>query len=219
MKGFAVVMCVWQRPELLPGTLASLAGQSDQGFDLFLINNNPALRDFVEDMAPYGATVLHNANRGGAFSRHRLAHDLAKHYRYFVFIDDDMTFPADYIAQVKHAALPDAVVGWRAWKFGATYWDKLPVEPGEAASFVIGCGMVAPSRIYQQDEVLSIPEGCENADDLWVSYYAGHCLGYRLTKGSFAGVDVVVDGKDTYTSLIQRKTDFLAVLRGRGWDV
>lgn len=217
----AVAMCVWQRPERLPLTLDMLKAQTDTRHDVWLVVNNPALGDYVATtVAASGlrAAIHYNECNGGAYARHVLAHQVGS-YDYWCFIDDDMTFPPDYVAQVKREARPDAVVGWRAFRFGRTYWDKLPIGVHEDASFVIGCGLVAPGALLADDALLGLPAERWNADDLWLSYVANHLLGYRLLKGDFAGCDEAQDGKGSYRALHEVKIRFLDDLRARGWRV
>jgi hypothetical protein len=53
--------------------------------------------------------------------------------------------------------------------------------------------------------------------DLWLSYRAARC-GFQL-RGSAAQVRFVSDGKDSYRSLRELKSEFLRYLVSNGWDL
>lgn len=225
---WAVILCVWQRPERLAGTLQALAGQTDRAFDLYLVDNNPGVREFVDDLCDrawvaYGlaAAVIHHSENRYCFARVELAHELVsagRPYTHLLFVDDDQEFGPGYVAECKREARDDALVGWRGWWFDGHYWERHEAEPGGPCQFVVGCGMIAPAAVFRDPAVLAIPPGCGCMDDLWLSYYANHVLGLALWRGRIASA-VVVDGKDCNVLYSQKKVELLAELRRRGWPV
>lgn len=223
----AVLLCVWQRPERLPGTLRMLAAQTDRDFTLYLINNNPELHDLVDQLVqPYALRlrtwVRHNSENRFCMARVEVAHELVAEgasYPFYLFLDDDLDVGEDWIAQCRREARPDALVGWRAWLFDGNYWQRHAADVGGPAHLVTGAGMIVPAAVLACPRVLDLPleDGC--MDDLWLSYVANHELGYRLTRGQFTSVAVVVDGKDCYVRYHQEKIDLLERLRRNGWTV
>ena len=222
----AVVMCVWKRPELLAGTLTMLAAQTDQEFDLFLVNNNGELREFVEKTVAASdlslkTSVQHNPRNEGSFAKLVMAYDLANRERdWIVLIDDDFTFGPTFLAQLRAQRLDDAIVSWRVHTAipGRNYWERTKTAVGAAGSYAEGTGTIIPAGAVCDAEILTLSSEFWPADNLWMSYIADK-RHYRCVQGDIQGCSLIIDNKDQYIHYTEMKVRFLNYLRGRGWKV
>lgn len=217
----AIVSCVWGRPERLQGLLERLAGQSDQNFVLFLINNNLSLKDFVDEclsVVPYRVEVKHNLKNYGSFARLLLMTEQVYQYRWFLTIDDDMDFGLRWLESWRSQIEPDTLLGWKGFDFISNYWDRAQIAEGEDAEFLLGSNLLIPASAIDS-RLLSLREDRWMIEDLWLSYHASHLKGFPLKVAQDTGVRPVIDGKDSYTGLHREKIDFLQELRRKGWQV
>lgn len=223
----AVVMATYARPDNFRGTLACLTRQEYNKFGLFVWNNNPKIKDSLEDtIRDYGGQLkykmYHSVDNIGGFARFNVCRDLVDSYRYAVFIDDDEVFEQDFIWTLAGEALPRTVSSTWAFRFraGGNYWQRDAGKPGEEVNYCGTRGMIIDTAIFKERQFYDAPKmfwiGIE---DLWMSYYAQHILGWRLIK-SRANIMVLGDDKDISAGLGKEKIMALERLRKEmGWKV
>jgi hypothetical protein len=221
-------MCVFRRIERLRETLADLASQKGVAVRLHLWNNNWAARGEVDRIvaeAPVETSVVHSRENTGGFGRFYIARALARSHRDaespVVFIDDDQGLGDDAILRLTSEFRPGTITGVWAFAFesGADYWARQEVEPGREADYVGTGGMVSPLWLYGEKGLFRCPARYWFVEDLWLSFYASHLLGFRLVSSS-ADITMVKDGRDQWVGLQYVKTRFLRYLvNARGWGV
>lgn len=220
----AIITAVCNRPERLRKTLAMLAEQVYKVFDVHLINNNPALREFVDECvaeSPLDIDVTHNAENRGSYARIEKMHELSDQYQYFITIDDDMDFPAYFTAAWWSERALDAVKGWAGFRFtpGGDYWQRDRVRAGGHCHMILGKAMLLPASVALDSAVLALGRPYWMCDDLWLCYFAKHVLGLDLIQSKDIALRDINDGKDVYRNFVQEKIELLDDLRGRGWHV
>jgi hypothetical protein len=223
-----VVMCTWRRIERLPKTLDLLAAQTCDTFSFFIWNNNPEYAERIDALAasrdwPYPIAVHHSRENIGGFGRFVLCRSLAEDGRFThaIFIDDDQEFSPRMVSGFIAEAEPETIRSRWSFTFrkGSHYWDRVRRRSGEPAHYCGTCGMVADLGVFREERFFTgCPERFRFVEDLWLSYYAQHVLGWRLL-GSGVKVETIVDGKDSYMSLSRAKKEVLEHLRGMGWQV
>src|ERR1017187_2965044 len=177
-----VIFCTWRRLERLQRTLEQLAAQ-DFPVQALIWNNSPdrARVDAAIRYSGIPVTVHHSQRNIGGFGRFYLAREAAEqgHDR-VVFIDDDQDFGPGTMTNLIRAHRPNSLSGW--WAFGfrsAAYSSKFRTAPGETASLTGTGGMVADTAVFRDPRLLRCPRRYWFAEDIWLSYVAGHLRGYH----------------------------------------
>jgi hypothetical protein len=219
-----VVLCVWRRPERLAKTVKLLAQQRDATVELHVWNNNRRAVDEVESVlaaAPFAASVTHSSRNVGGFGRFYLARHLAASRPFVVFVDDDVTFGetmARDFAGEWSARTISSFWGFRLLN-ADDFWARTPGRPGEPVDYCGTGGMVADTGIFREQGLFRCPRRFWFVEDLWLSYYASHVLGWELRKSAVELQLVEEDGNDQYLHLARRKSRFLRQLVREGWSM
>jgi hypothetical protein len=80
-------------------------------------------------------------------------------------------------------------------------------------------GMVADTTIFRDPRVFECPERFVFVEDVWLSYFAEHVLGWSLVR-SAAGFAQVEDGRNQWSAMpTDHKSEFVRHLVERGWQV
>lgn len=110
---FSIIVPVYNRPEEVADLIESLKKQTDQGFELLLVEDGstvPALSDDY-DPSPLKLKYFKKGNEGRSIARNygleRAEGD------YFIFVDSDCILPPDYIEKLRNnlAATPTDCFG------------------------------------------------------------------------------------------------------------
>jgi glycosyltransferase involved in cell wall biosynthesis len=110
-----VVICTRDRPDSLLGTLASLAGQSDSGFEVVIVDNSHdgAVARPLVGFKGLTMRYCHEPAPGASRARNRGLSEVRSEL--IAFIDDDEVADPDWIAWIKRGFAfpdrPDAVAG------------------------------------------------------------------------------------------------------------
>lgn len=222
-----ILSCIWQRLERLPYLLQGVAGQDDQDFTLFLINNNYDIRQNVEEaVEPYAnvidVEIIHNRENLGPFARILVAHELSDYYDAFMTLDDDMEFPKNLVGQWKPYVGEADLQGYNGFTFNpqSSYWDRTQVTPGAVCHYVWGQNMLISSNVFELPTVTGLDRRYWLAcDDLWLAYYVSHAYKGSIKTARIEGIGPIIDGKDTYMSNASLKNELLQALRSSGWNV
>jgi Glycosyl transferase family 2 len=219
-----VVMCLWKRLDRLERTIRLLANQTYRSVELHLWNNDPASRGIVDEIVSetkgLSIDVVHSSWNVGSFGRFYLARELAPTQPRVIILDDDQTFSESLVSTLVDEFEPRTLTGFWAFNFTAAdeYGARVAARPGERVKYCGPGGMIADSTIFLEPGLYRCPRRFWYADDLWLSYYADHVLGWELRKSR---VDITMDNDDLdqFRYLYPTKTRLLTHLVRAGWDV
>lgn len=223
-----VMLLTWRRIPFLKNTLSMLSRQTYKNFTIHISNGNLARQESVNKTVEMfkktglKMNVTHDGNDTFAFRRFTVGKMLAEQGADVVlFIDDDITIPADYIENcIKHYE-PKSYKSGFAWSFqkgGEDYytyrtrhWDNKHTIHYCGT----GIGMVDAS-IFLSKGLLDAPEEAYKIEDLWLSYYAQHVMKWKLEymptpRVVIGGADRVALFKEILASKYN-KADFLRLL-------
>lgn len=229
-----VIMLAWQRIDLLPRTLHSLARQTYKDFEFIISNANPQYQkkiiNYCNNFSSYfSTTVRGDSNSEFSFRRLRVARDAAENgSNIILFIDDDVEIPPDHIEKAVQQYEPKSYKSQFAWKLddgGSDYYGRRTrVFDRRKRVNYCGTGMcVIDPAIFLEDGLFDAPQGALKIEDLWLSYYAQHVLGWKLQYLDIDGIKLGGNdrvalfkavGKDKYN-----KADFLRDLVKMGWKL
>lgn len=234
----AVVLLTWQRIANLKHTLKVLSEQTYKDFDVYISNANLPRQAGVDKYANFykdklNITVSHDGNDVFAFRRMFIGNKLAKEgTEIILFIDDDVTFPKTYIENCLKHYEPKSYKSGFTFIFhenGQNYYGAR-TRISDPAVKVNYCGTgvsMIDASIFLEDGLIHPPEhllrGALKIEDLWLSYYADHVLGWKLQwipipETIIAGADHVALYKrvldESYT-----KAHFLRDLVAEGWKL
>jgi glycosyltransferase involved in cell wall biosynthesis len=233
-----VVLLTWQRVSRLKYTLKDLAGQTYKDFDIRISNANLKYSKVVDKYASFYSKdldikVSHDGNKLYAFRRFTVGRELAKAGTEIVlFIDDDISFPSNYIELALSQYEPKSYKSEFAWQFfnGGRNYYKYRTKVRQTGKQVHYCGTgvgMIDASIFLDDGLLKPPEhlwqGALKVEDLWLSYYASHILDWKLEYMEIP--DVTIGGADNvalYKSVLSdpyTKADFLVDLVKTGWRI
>jgi len=226
-----IIMCTWKRIERLPITLDCLKNQTYKNFEFYVWNNNSNIVDAVETLLDTAypdlkVHVYHSDKNVGGFGRFMFAKRLIGKYKYVIFIDDDLELEDNVIeCFMKERKLKTIVAEW-SWNFipNSNYWNRRPTNPGEQAHYCGTGGMILDISIFNDPLLFNCPNKFwMMVEDLWLSWLASK-RGWNLRKSQLVSKDInlreIDDGKNSYKSIIRKKSEFLQYLRqDRNWEV
>jgi len=219
-----VVFCSWKRVQNVPLLVDLILNQKgvEEEIRVFIWNNN---KNEQERLAHYtsqwnnGQVVIFNSEKNiGGFGRFYLARNLVGIADKVIFFDDDQIIRPDVISTFLSCYKPRQIASWWGWFFKSGYWNRERVTDGSLIHYAGTGGMLCDISIFEEDGLFECPEKYWFAEDLWLSYYAQHCLGWDLI-GISAGIRIEVDGLDQYHGMKKLKPEFLEYLRGLGWKI
>lgn len=223
-KRLPVIMCVYKRLDHLELTLNQLLDQVDYTFDIFIWNNNPKEQSRLERTAELypqlKITVHHSKSNIGGFGRFYLARQISSRYPAVIFIDDDVDLSQNALSTLAQEFKPRTIHSFYAFKFKTkdNYFKRKKLKPGNEADYCGTGGMICDTSIFNEKGLFECPKEYWFIEDLWLSYYANHILGWKLYK-SGAKIILVEDGKNQWIKLKISKTAFLKYLIFQGWNV
>lgn len=217
-----VIMCVWRRPERLDETIRLLERQGGPSVELHVWNNNRRAAARVES-ALSGSSLLarsvtHSAANVGGFGRFYLARELAERHPFVIFIDDDVTFPPTMTRELAAEFREASISSFWAFRLlsRSNFWSRDAAQPGERADYCGTGGMVVDTRVFLEPALFACPRRFWFVEDLWLSYFAAHVLGWTLRK-SAVPFELTNDGFDQYHYLGRTKSRLVRHLVREGW--
>lgn len=218
-----VVMAVWRRIDRLPITIADLEMQDTPVRLILWINNKHVLSRAkkIASRANIPVRIYSSVNIGG-FGRFYAARDIALAYKKVVFIDDDQRLKPDSVTRLKVSHTPCSVVGDYAFRFThpTNYWWRERAAHGEDADYIGTGGMIVDTKLFQDNRLFSdIPMRYWFVEDLWISWFADQNYGYEV-RCCEAGIEIDIDDKNQYSSLVDTKIRFYNYLwrQGARWS-
>jgi hypothetical protein len=232
MEKVAVVILTWQRVSNLKNTLNQLSLQSNKNFDVYIsnANTNPdkiaIIKKYINHFSRLNTTLLNDNNDNYTFRRFFVGRDLAKMgYDIVLYIDDDVSISPRHVEECLSQYEPKTYKSDYAWSFynaGQSYYkNRERRSDNEKEIHYCGTGIaMLDSSIFLQEGLFDYPEGALKIEDLWLSYYAQHVMGWRLMHMKTGSI---VNGKDQFALFkeVQRekinKDVFLRTLVDMGW--
>lgn len=219
----ALIMCLWRRISNLKRTLDLLSKQSSKEFDIFLWNNNIQEKENIENIVGQfkftSIEVKHSKENIGGIGRFYFAKNISNNgYENVIFIDDDQIFDENLIRDFISVYEKNSVKSWWAWRAKESYFDRVRCQKdGDKPNYCGTGGMICDIEIFKDNRVISeIPKQFQFIEDLWVSYFANHILGWKLGVVN-TNLKILEDGKDQYVKLKKDKDIFYKQLKKTGW--
>lgn len=233
----AIVLLTWKRINTLKVMLSSLKKQTYKDFSVFISNGNLEQKKIIERYANYAnqsgkmkVSVSHDGNDTLAFRRLDVGRRIAKQgYEVIMFIDDDVIIPHDYVERFIKEYEPKTYASNFAWSFldgGSDYYKKRTrVTDNKTKIHYCGTGVsMIDASIFLDKGIHNAPKDFYPVEDLWLSYYAQHKLGWNLKYIDIPGV--VIKGGDNVALYRQvakskkNKADLLRMLvRDHSWKL
>jgi len=232
-----VILLTWQRIPLLKKTLALLQQQSYKDFDIHISNGDLEKSSIVNRIArsffnTYGLNihVTHEGNDYSCFRRFFIGKEYAENgYDAVMFLDDDIVIPTNYIQRFVDDYEPKTYLSAYTWTFqdnGADYYTKRKRVYSNEENIKYGGAGVAmvDASVFLEQGLLDAPKEAYQIDDLWMSYYCDHILGWNIKyvpvpQLAIGGGDSVALYRKIKRSGGTDKAMFLRQLVDNGWKV
>jgi glycosyltransferase involved in cell wall biosynthesis len=229
MPKTAIVLLTWKRLNTLLKLINRLNKQTMQGFDIFISNANKEEIEKVYEAANHfsslNITVYDHDNSIFTFRRLHIGKDLAKAgYEAIMFIDDDIYIPTNYVELALNQYEPKTYKSVYAWQFvGRHYYnDRVRVVGvGKPVNYCGTATCILDASLFLEEKLFDAPEKIYKIEDLWMSYYAQHKLGWKLEYLDIP--NVVIGGRDVQALYLEvakeeyNKVSFLYDLVAEGW--
>lgn len=233
-KRVAIVLLTWQRINNLKNTLNQLNLQTNKEFDVYIsnANTNPdkiaTIQKYINHFVRLNIVLLNEDNEKYTFRRLLLGRDLAKAgYEIVLYIDDDVSIAPNHVQECLDQYEPKTYKSSYAWSFnngGKSYYKNRERRvDNEKTIHYCGTGIaMLDSSIFLEDGLFDYPDGALKIEDLWLSYYAQHVMGWKL---KYMKTGSIINGKDQFALFreVQRdsinKDVFLKTLLELGWDL
>jgi hypothetical protein len=219
-----VIMCSHKRISGFKTTIKQLEIQTFKNFKLFVWNNNP---DYTQDFSlilknsSLDYELYNSPSNIGGFGRFYYAREIRKNpdfLDYCVFIDDDTTFGNEILDVFMKEKTKNTIYSHFGWKFnGLDYYNSwIGVYPGQEMHYAGTGGMILDMNVFDDDGLFSCPDDYWFVEDLWLSFYANHYLGYKCIKSSakiiLKNPDPTPDPNPLYKIVCSIKTPMLTYL-------
>lgn len=236
---YPVIMCTYNRIELINKTIECLNRQTFNKFALYIWNNSPGKKKLllknIANSEPNFPIYIYNSDENvGGIGRFYLINHLIKtiNYKYSIFIDDDQILGEKVIENFVKTARPKCSYNWYGRKFirGKPYYNvdddnnnKKPVQVkvkfGNLYDYGGTGGMIIDTDIFKDEDFFkSLPKEYKFVEDLWMSYYGTVKLGYRFLRIK-QDIVPIRDQKDQCNAIWDVKNLLLEYCRQSGWDV
>ena len=236
MAKISIILLTWKRIYDFELMLTSLCQQTYKDFDVYVSNSNSEQHFQIERITNKYKSVLNiqaslDSNDHFAFRRFYVAKQLAESgSEIILFIDDDVRISNDYVANAISQYEPKTYKSAYAWQFddGVVEYMTDRTRMFSVNDRIHYCGTstaMVDASVFLDPQFFEVDPMAYMIDDLWLSYYADHILGWKLQymdvgKINIGGNDYValyktfLDGEVGYT-----KSDFLHYLINLGWDL
>ena len=232
-----IILLTWQRVGILPRTLNMLNKQSYKDFDIHVSNGDLDQSSSVNTITSnfnkkhgLDIKVTHDGNDYSCFRRFFIAKDYAERgYDLVMFLDDDITIPNDYVKRFIDAYEPQTYLSAYTWTFqngGEDYYKKRTrVTSNDYDIKYAGAGVsMVDASVFLNKGLMNPAPHAYEIDDLWMSYYCDHVLGWKLKHVDIPGLKIGgSDGVALYKNIKNRsgmnKAKFLRELVEQGWKV
>ena len=188
--------------------------QSTKEFDLFISNSGPYFNEIEEivkkELVNISYTLLDSDN-SSIWRRHILAKKLAKAgYKKIMFLDDDILIPKNYVEMALSQYEDLSYKSWWAWDLnGGNNYEKdrsRVLDPNTPSNYC-GAGVsIIDAKVFLEDGYFSNPDlEHRYIDDIWISMYTGHIMGWNLRYLDINGVSFSGEAGDVNALYINIK--------------
>jgi glycosyltransferase involved in cell wall biosynthesis len=231
----AVVLLTWKRITNLRGTLNKLNLQTYKNFDVYISNgnNDPNKIAIINKIVSYFSnlriTLSNDGNDLYSFRRITVAKSLAEQgYTVILYIDDDVSISHRYIETCMNQYEPKTYKSgytWVLYNKGQSYYRNRQKRKDNNKT-INYCGTGASmidASVFLEDGLLKYPDGALKIEDLWLSFYCQHVMGWQLKYMDTDGASA--DGRDQFALFKQvqkeqiNKDVFLKKLVSMGWEL
>jgi len=232
-----IVLLTWQRLHNLKNTLKSLRDQTYKDFTIHVTNANLNKVNSVSQVVKYyqenfnlDIHLTNDGNEKFAWRRFDLGREYAlKGYDAVMYIDDDVTFDKSYVQSLITGFEKECYGSNYTWKFTRHnpnyYTDRVRVRDNSEPIKYCGTGMsIVDAKVFLEDGLFEAPETMYKIEDLWLSYYCDHVLGWKLKyidipNVALGGGDRVALYREIRRSKSYTKADALTDLTKLGWNL
>ena len=235
----AVIVLTWKRPLAVKDVLTDLSNQTFKDFTVYVSNGNlknsnnvDKYSSFFREQKGMSVKVRHDGNDLLSFRRLIVAQELAKAGTDIIFyIDDDIRVPKDYIERCLdqyQEKTYNSGYAWTLFENGKSYYTHRERRWDNKYRFhYCGTGVsMIDAKIFLEPgltDLKAVPEGAYKIEDLWLSYYADHVMGWELKYIDMPGVTIGgVDEVALYKRILKEeytKDHFLRDLVEMGWKI
>jgi glycosyltransferase involved in cell wall biosynthesis len=232
----SIGMLTWKRIPDLEETLRQLSLQVYKNFTLYISNGNLEMSDRVDKaVSKYkdvlNIVVFHDGNELKTFRRLYLGKKMAEDGADIIlFIDDDIDITSKYVAKCVKEYEPDTYKSGFTWSFTrgqeSTYYiDRIRRWDNNHTLHYAGTAVAAiDPKIFLEEGLFNAPDGAMGIEDLWLSYYANHVMGWPIkylnvkNHCKINGADSVALYK-TFQGAAYNKNHLLKELIDMGWQI
>jgi len=211
-----LVMCLWNRPERIHDIVSMLETLDGPPVRVLFWNNAPDKREsysWLADHAPRGSLTgidlyTSDVNIGGLarFVATRLLTN-SGYTGPVLFLDDDQDVSPSFVSDLLADYAPRSIVGWWAFDFGVSYWERVQIDAGSTAQHVGTGGMVFDSALVRDDQFFAdLPRRYAFLEDQWMSHFA-LLRGWTLKKAR-THIEFVLEHTNQYHAMIGIKDEF-----------
>jgi glycosyltransferase involved in cell wall biosynthesis len=230
----SVILLTWKRIKNLVSTLESLSNQTYKDFDVYVSNGNLDRQETLERYCKLfkdrlSIQISHDGNEHYSFRRIFVARKLAlTGTEVILFIDDDVEIPNNYIKNCLSQYEPNTYKSGYAWHFTSNvryYKQRFRVTNEEHPVHYAGTAVsMIDAKIFLEDGLLEAPPCAYRIEDLWMSYYASHVLGWKLSyikdhKAKIFGRDSVALAQQVKDSGCNKDELFFDLVTNYGWKL
>lgn len=151
----------------------------------------------------------------GGFGRFFSANWLAKEQKskFVIFIDDDQLLTSTFVEDCIKAKRKKSFLSFWAFKIkNNSYWDRERIKKLSKTTDYCGTGgAIIDIDLFKQPGVFSCPTKYWFMEDLWLSFYAKHTLGWDL-GGLRTSITFRDRDNDIGLSLVDKKQQFYTYL-------
>jgi glycosyltransferase involved in cell wall biosynthesis len=231
----AIVLLTWKRITNLRHTLNKLKLQTYKNFDVFISNGNQdpnkiaIINKNISIFSDLKITLLNDGNDLYSFRRITVAKSLAEQgYTVILYIDDDVSISHRYVEKCISQYEPRTYKSGYAWvlynKGQSYYRNRQKRKDNNKKINYCGTGVaMIDASVFLEEGLLDYPEGALKIEDLWLSFYCQHVMGWELKYMDTD--DATVDGRDQFALFKQvqkekiNKDVFLRKLVEMGWEL
>jgi hypothetical protein len=236
----ALILLTYKRIKFFQATIDMIKLQTNKSFDLYISHYGPG----SDDMSILAENTLKDSGinfifinseiNDGCWRRHTLAKELAtKGYQKIMFLDDDIAIPNNYVECAINQYEPSSYKSWWAWKMADNtnnFNNRSRILKKGVQVNYCGAGVsIIDASIFLDNEYFNLPfEEVKWIDDLWISFYADHILGWNLGYLDIPDVDfmsghlegALYSGIESKKLLSINYSDFLFFLKQNyGWKI
>ena len=227
-----IVMCIYKRLYRIKNIVKDLNNQNCVKDIVLNIYNNSIFtkNDLMEKFKQFNPNFIINmtGNNGdkndAGIGRFYIAKELES--KFVIFLDDDNNLHSNNsIQEMLDEWKPKTIYSFWCGKFkpNKTYWEKnIGLNTHEECHYTGTGGMICDVSIFKDSNFFDkLPLEYYRIEDLWLSYYASHVLGWKLFK-SKSNIGITHNKEDQnieIKGLKQKKNLFLDYLRKNGWKV